>query len=327
MKKFLITLFIIILLPVKTLAENINVVFTIDNNYPVFTLLVINSILQNNESNSKYKFYIIENDMTSKNKKKMSNYIQMRNQEVEFIHFDTSIIDNGEFFYTFSKSERESQWITRIAMARILMADLLPKNIDRVLYLDGDILVTGDIRELYYTDLGKNLAGMVLQFGFEQDYYNSGVILADLKKWRDENISEQMLEFLENNKTRFIYEKPNSNSFLYPDQDLINNVLATRIKQLPNKWNNQVLGGYMMESINLSIIIHYLGAKKPWDYTDEKHPAYVLYRSYWNKSGLIKYKFYYAIKRIKKEYLKIINYKIDRFYRTFSLDKSLHKGR
>ena len=69
-KLFLIFLFFLFLInPVSAKNNKMNVLFTIDNNYAVYTLLSINSILLNNTSNSKYTFYIIETDLSDKNKK------------------------------------------------------------------------------------------------------------------------------------------------------------------------------------------------------------------------------------------------------------------
>lgn len=66
MKKIIAIIVFMFLFVLPVRAENINVAFTIDNNYPIFTMLVINSILRNNTSNSDYTFYVIENNLTAK---------------------------------------------------------------------------------------------------------------------------------------------------------------------------------------------------------------------------------------------------------------------
>ena len=153
MKKFLISIFCIFLFSTQAIAQKINVAFTIDNNYPIYTLLVINSILKNNTSNSDYTFYIVENNLSFLNKIKMKRYVEKRKQKIEFININTDKIDKGKWFYGFSKR------ITSIAMVRILLPEIMPANVDRVLYLDGDILVLKDLKELYNTDMeGKAFA-------------------------------------------------------------------------------------------------------------------------------------------------------------------------
>ena len=64
----------------------------------------------------------------------MKKYVLNRGQSIEFINIDTSIIDNGETFTGFNPGH-----VTQIAMARILLPDLLPQNIHRVIYLDSDM--------------------------------------------------------------------------------------------------------------------------------------------------------------------------------------------
>ena len=86
MKKIIAIIVFMFLFVLPVRAENINVAFTIDNNYPIFTMLVINSILRNNTSNSDYTFYVIENNLTAKNKLKMQKYVNKRKQTVEFIN-------------------------------------------------------------------------------------------------------------------------------------------------------------------------------------------------------------------------------------------------
>ena len=202
-KKFLILLIVIVLntnYSFANKAEKINVAFTIDNNYPIFTLLSINSILKNNVSNSDYMFYIIENNLTDKNKKKMEKFVKKRNQEIEFINIDKPLLKNKELYV-----HDHCKHVTEIAMARVYLPEILSNDINKVIYLDADTLVLTDLKELYNEDLHGFVAGMVLDisgkvdfknkiFSFKKDYYNSGVILIDLKKAREENSTQNFVE-------------------------------------------------------------------------------------------------------------------------------------
>jgi lipopolysaccharide biosynthesis glycosyltransferase len=295
-------------------AENINVAFTIDNNYPIFTLLVINSILCNNVSNSDYTFYIVENNVTDKNKILMKDYVTARGQKIEFINVDTSIIDEGDNLFGFSHR------ITKIAMARILLSDLLPKSVHRVIYLDGDIVVTEDLKNLYDIDLGKNTFGMALNISQMEtvelyqtltEYYNSGVILMDLDKSRKDNIVEDFLAFLRDNRSHFLYKGnvEDSHTFLYADQDLINMVMKGKIKTIPQKWNNQHIDGKSLVPFDSGGIIHYIGNVKPWNFPKDVKPEINVYYQYWKHSGLVKYKPYYAYLAMKNNFLDFISLK------------------
>ena len=296
MKKLLISIAIMFVVPIFVFAQEINVVFSIDNNYPLFTMLAINSILQNNDSNSHYNFYIVENNVTEKNKARMEKYVVDRGQSIEFINIDTSVIDDGETFTGFNPGH-----ITKIAMARILLPDLLPKNIHRVIYLDSDICVFSDLKELYNADLGDNLAGLVLdreqtyyldKFSLKNGYYNSGVIVIDLDKWRKANM-------VDTGSANFVFK--------YPDQDLINILLNGKIKSLPKKWNT-FFNTIPVVTKDVGIV-HYIGPIKPWHYPADYSNTYRAYYKSWNSSGLWWYKHYYALKGIKKYYLDICEYR------------------
>lgn len=311
MKKFLILIITLFFMQVCVFAQEINIAFNIDNNYPLFAMLAINSILQNNDSNSHYNFYIVENNVTEKNKEKMKEYVTKRGQNIEFINIDTSIIDNGETFTGFNPGH-----VTKIAMARILLPDLLPKNIHRVIYLDSDICAFSDLKELYNIDLGDKLAGLVLdsdqtyylgKFPLKSGYYNSGVILIDLDKWRKANMANQLLSFVQNNRNRFVDIGAADFVFTYPDQDLINILLNGKIKTLPKKWNTFF---NTIPAVTDDVgIVHYIGPIKPWHYPADYSNTYRDYYKSWDTSGLWWYKHYYAVKGIKKYYLNICKYR------------------
>lgn len=313
MKKFLVFVFVMLLLSIqKSYCANINVAYTIDNNYPIFTLLSINSILKNNLSKSHYKFYIFENNVTDKNKELMRNFVHSFRQEIEFYHIDTYILDQGQDLYKYLNSR-----ITSIGMARVLIPNLLPDNIHRVLYLDGDTLITDDLKNLYDMNLKDKTVGMVEDSSIwqvkqipikKQNYYvNSGVMLIDIDKWRKEHITEQIISFLKDNFNDFLY-KDNTTFIRYPfpDQDLINIVLKNNIAFLDKRWNNQTIP-YFYLTENTKGIIHFLTKNKPWVFPQSELPAYKIYYKYWRESPLWYYKYYYSIIAIRNRYIKTLS--------------------
>lgn len=331
MKKFLITIFTLLIIPVFSLGKtvekpiHIDVAFTIDNNYPIFTMILIDSILKNNTSNSDYTFWVVENNITDKNKAMMKDFVEeQKHQKLNFININTDIIDKGENYFNFSN------YITSIGFARILLPDLLPKSVHKVLYLDSDMLATTDIKPLFMTQLDKNqIAGMVINivqdnnasvlYRFYHGYFNSGMILMDLDKCRKEKSAQKMLSFIKNNEEKFKYDegKPHEPKWLYPDQDVINIIWDGRIKSIEPKWNNQCVRGQSMDYVLLGGIIHYIGSSKPWDFEGLSGYDYVkIYYEYWAKSPFSKYRYYYFCKRFTDDYVKLIKKKIRR-YKTF----------
>lgn len=318
-KKILITLLTLLFMQLGVFAQRINVAFTIDKNYPMYTILAINSILVNNDSNSDYTFYIIENNLTNKNKQFMRNFVENQNQKIEFINLDTNIVDKGKYFYTFSEGKR----ITPIGMARIIIPEILPKDIERVIYLDGDTLITGDLKDLYNYDLGNNYVGMAKNIGHLEykmykfdTYFNSGVIVMDLNKLRKNDVSNKMIEYLSTHSEEFIYDGQTDNSvYLYPDQDLINIILDGKIKKLDQNWNNQTIGQIALVNCNLRGILHYIGPIKPWYFPKSHSYGVELYYQYWQQSPLKKYIYYYKFKSVQRTYNNMCKHKYNRYIR------------
>lgn len=172
---------------------------------------------------------------------------------------------------------------------RILLPNLLPQ-LPRILYLDCDILVKGDLTELWQFDLNDSyLAGVNeldmlhrnpdyrQKIGFETDdiYVNAGVLLLDLAKMRKDQITELLFEKAEQLK----------DSIDYQDQDIINISLKEKIAPLPSKYN---MTAYTREanllSLEEAIIVHF-NWHKPWrkDQNSLQHnrQAFHLYRSYY----------------------------------------------
>ncbi len=190
---------------------------------------------------------------------------------------------------------------------RLFLGTLLPK-IDRVLYVDADTLCNGDISELWHLDLDDNIAaGVVDCLGepyynlFEMSetsrYCNSGMMLFDLKKWREQNVEQQIKDYVDSH----------NGYVFFMEQSVMNIVLADKIKFLPPKFNVYTLMPaftiknlrllrnckrfYSDEEINYAInhpvIIHFTSIfnikNRPWM---EKcnHPYVDLYHDYMKKT-------------------------------------------
>lgn len=178
---------------------------------------------------------------------------------------------------------------------RLLAPHLLPATVDRVLYLDPDILVINPLRPLWETDLQGHLFAAAahtgraelangvnqMRLGTEGDYYNSGVLLMDLAAGRRE-IAPQAL---------FDYVARHARELLLPDQDVLNALYGERILPLEDVlWNYDArnYSSYLLRSggvcdlpwvMGHTAILHFCGKEKPW------RPHYqrrfgILYRHY-----------------------------------------------
>ncbi len=162
---------------------------------------------------------------------------------------------------------------TRMNYARLLIPQMFPETTSRVLYLDPDVIVLDDLRPLGNAELDGAVIGAVLDEGIDpllqrgelrdqnvpevHPYFNAGVLVIDLPRWRTERISERALEYLSANpKTRF------------SDQDGVNVACAGRWRRLDARWNHQRHLVEAIDEIELNrrpAIVHFVNGAKPWD--------------------------------------------------------------
>ena len=159
---------------------------------------------------------------------------------------------------------------SRMYYARIGMASVLA-DVERVIYLDSDTLVLGDLSQLWETNRNDSIAMVcrdrkVLQLSEDSPwpltpteanlpYFNSGVMLVDLEKWRAEDIEQRSLDLI---------SKP-SGPYRWWDQTILNHVLRGKIGFLPQEWNWQSEEVPPMDEPALRVL-HYTTGLKPWIY-------------------------------------------------------------
>lgn len=163
---------------------------------------------------------------------------------------------------------------------RLLAAQLLPESVEKVLYLDSDILVLNPVRSLWELDLqGKAFAaashsGVInvmnqvnrIRLNVDHDYYNSGVMLMDLKAAREIVVPEDI----------FYAVREHAAELILPDQDVFNFLYGRQTMQLPDEiWNYDVryYSAYLLRSerrcdldwvMENTVFLHFCGKRKPW---------------------------------------------------------------
>jgi lipopolysaccharide biosynthesis glycosyltransferase len=162
---------------------------------------------------------------------------------------------------------------------RLLIPALLAGEGGRLLYLDADTLVLAPLRPLAELDLGDCMLAAVedhesahpstdgrLSFPADRPYFNSGVLLIDLDRWRSRDLTKRGFQFIEENEDRLVY----------PDQDVLNCIVENRWKALDARWNmtrQRAEAGYANAGI-----VHFTGTK-PWS-SACRHPARSLFLHY-----------------------------------------------
>jgi lipopolysaccharide biosynthesis glycosyltransferase len=171
-------------------------------------------------------------------------------------------------------------------------------SLDKVLYLDADIVVNGSIKDLYNTDVSESYLAGVLCPGFDRHkelemaedakYFNAGVMVINLKRWRQERLKERVIEIAK--------RKPEA--MVYSDQCGINAIVNGCWKQVHPKYNLQgafveielasLTGLFapdeLINAIDHPVIIHYTGSSKPWQFHRKHHPYRRLYWKYLRKT-------------------------------------------
>ena len=190
---------------------------------------------------------------------------------------------------------RVDKWVSIATYYRILAPRILPTNIDKILYLDSDIIVRGSLNDLWNTDLRDRALAAVGELADSRavnlvglpsgaKYFNGGVLLINLVFWRENSIYERA--------TAFIRDNPEKVELW--DQDALNAILVQSWIELPAHWNAQHhfitglpatriahLSPEQLATVPLSepAVVHFDGGTKPWHWSC-RHPFQYEYRKY-----------------------------------------------
>lgn len=266
--------------------NNLPIVFICDDKYAMPTGVAMQSIIANKNKSTKLEINIIANNISEENLNKLKG-ISAKNMILNIIE---------------SKNKYENiginhEYVSKTAMLKFDLPEIL-KKYDKILYLDSDVLVMNDLTNFYNTDLENSYAAVVKDMLAMEDnkdnihlglnnYFNSGVMLLNLKKLREDKISDKLIQAKIEDKRK-----------CYMDQDAFNIVFADRVKFMPPEFNymkrtehffskKRIRKFYGVSRLVKPQILH-LTFKKPWDYTNV--PDAGLWMKYFKKSAFKKQK-------------------------------------
>lgn len=256
--------------------NKINIVFASDNNYAQHTAVAMASVLVNTKVPQRIQFYLIDDEIQQENKEKITKTVQNLGGNIEFIKIKNSRLEDCYV----------SGELSRASYFRLDIANILDENIEKIIYLDCDLLVYDDIEKMWQLDMGGKPVAATCDLGimasarvrkqknkfiglpFDAPYFNAGVLIMDLKKWRDGNYAEAIIALATQNK--------------YPnhDQDALNKFFMNNWQEIPLRWDvippvfnlflkivtKPDLRKKAIEAKLNPAIFHYAGGYKPWEY-------------------------------------------------------------
>lgn len=256
-------------------SDSINIVLASDNNYAQHVAIVAASILCNTQA--KVCFHILSDGISQQK-------VDLIQRTIDSLGGQLSVYDLSS--YQCFDNLFTSGHISKAAYFRLDIANILPRDVDKVIYMDVDLLVLQDIAELWEFNLqGKPLAAVpdygimaskrlmkqkkqVLGLSMNSLYFNSGVVVMDLKQWREDNFAEQVIRLAA------------EGNLPHHDQDALNKVFMDKWMPLPLKWNvippifnlffkillRNDLRKNAISARKNKAVLHYAGRYKPWEF-------------------------------------------------------------
>ena len=247
-----------------------NIVCVADEAYAQHTAVMLTSLFDHN-STRQFRVFLMTYIMSSETKKRLEEVVKGHG-ELHILEDDYKVSGINAL-----KTETSTKAWNPIMYLKLLIPQKLPLDVERFLFLDVDMVINHTIDELYETDLKGNIvaacddykfqAAHRQRLGLKEDdlYVNSGVMVIDLKAWRQKENVCPMIEFLKDYK-----------NVLNNDQDGFALYFKGNIMLLPNKWNvttfyfeqePRILDKYLYEVDVLRqnpYIVHFCERIKPW---------------------------------------------------------------
>lgn len=273
-----------------------NIVCATDDNFVQHCSIMLTSLLVNN---SDVHIYVLTEGLKLENEKIIRDEVEDKGGNVDFYIVDSSIVEKFPMPQCVGLHH-----ISRATYYRLLISDLLPKSIDKVIYLDCDIIVNKSIQELWNTDLTGYALAAVKQIGFgyeaerlgypiEYGYFNAGVNMINLAYFRSHNVTDNLIKYIAENYSQIKYHDQDTlNAVLYnktlhimPQWNMTSIIYAYKLQKRGDSINGSVLNDYKAEKENAfktmkePYVIHFVSRPKPWQ-DNCVHPLYYLYYYY-----------------------------------------------
>lgn len=261
------------------MKEKIHIAVCLDKSYVMPTGVMMFSVCVNNQDVDIDFHMLIDESIQEKEQQDLKDVVT-RFQGKKCIFYSVKSLSAIHFPINLER-------LPKSAYYRLFLSDILPPTIEKVMYLDGDLIVRHSLLPLWNVDLGNYAVGAAmdggdgdiktynrLRYPFQKGYFNSGVLLINLKYWRDNHVEKPFMRYLTEFPDRIIYA----------DQDVLNVIFQDNKLMLPVKYNFQTVflrkdpcwdywkhESEVKMGIEDPVIVHFTSLWKPW-YADLRFP-------------------------------------------------------
>ena len=251
------------------MKKTVPIFFACNDNYVPYLDVAIISIIKSSSKENDYAITVLQTDVSKENQEKILKH-NTENVRIEFYDVEKLIKPlkgtlPDVFYYSLA------------AYYRLFIETAFPQY-EKAIYLDCDVILLTDIAKLYDEDVNDYLLGAVYEQNTDRGrefteyvinqigipshtYFNSGVMLMNLKKFREFGVKDRFIKML----TTYNFD------CLAPDQEYINVICSGKVKYLPTGWNKHSFPEPPEGDLNLC---HYALANKPWHYADTINGEY-----------------------------------------------------
>ena len=256
-------------------SDAIHLCFITDETYVRPTRVALESLKANRRATSRYVVHVICRGVAEEGVAEIEQ-AAAEDFDVEIVRRDELPVDPEMISLV--------RHVSPTAIFKFFIPELFPE-LDKILYLDSDILILGDLQPLWHEDVSGAYAAAVcdnqtivgheghlkwLEFAHER-YFNSGVMLLNLDKMRKDGITAKLMDYRINGKNRFM------------DQDALNVVFDNCVKFVPIRYNclnwlfltctleqlrecfgDSQIGETAEETMDMAVVLHIGGSEKPW---------------------------------------------------------------
>ncbi len=249
---------------------DIHVCFSADNNYAQHLAVSIASILHHKGSEH-IVFFVLDGGISEENRNTLRAMTEGKGAEIRFITVDDAAFRDAPI-------QTMQGTVAHVSIAtyfRLLLPDILP-DVDKVVYLDCDLICRSSLLPLYEEDMGQDwIRGVVdidcakhtARLGI-QKYVCAGVLLLNLRAWRENGVEQKCMDFIRDHADRIDLH----------DQDVLIVVCQEPMSSLDRTWDAQACDTRLgrtsgfNELAKTANIVHFIGGRKPW-HPGCKHPS------------------------------------------------------